>query len=89
MVPVSLTKYSLGMDLSICLGSWTWRYSYSLSEYLAALVWQREGLDLDPPAAIVDALDEFVELGPLGVAQRTRLLVPPAQVDVHEVAHGD
>jgi hypothetical protein len=34
-VPLDLSWYSAGMTLSMALGSWTWRYSNSLSEYLA------------------------------------------------------
>jgi hypothetical protein len=76
--------------LSICLGSWTCRYSYSSSEYLhtssagGALAMARVN---NAPRRVVDRINKLVQLLLLVLRERARLLVAARKVDVHVGRH--
>jgi hypothetical protein len=78
------------MILSICLGSWTCRYSYSSSEYLhtssagGALAMARVN---NAPRRVVDRINKLVQLLLLVLRKRARLLVAARKVNIHVGRH--
>ena len=75
--------------MSICLGSCTWRYSYSSSEYLLTML---AGAPARPrvnntPCRVVNRVNKLVQLLFLVLRQWARLLVAAREIDIHIGRH--
>lgn len=94
-VPFLLSKYSFGISLSIAFGSWTWRYSNSLSEYLCdkdsplakrpfkGAVRRILVESHDIPRRIVNVVEVVLQALALALGEGARLRIATRCVDAH------